>query len=712
MPHSINMLAVSLPNWVSDYLTWWIAGAIVVVGMAVFGANEVARLRFRRVWAISSVGFAESIRRKVLWVTPLVILGVIAISLLQHPVDQQEAIRQTIKFCLFASGLLVTVTAIILACTNLPREIENRIIYTIVTKPTTRLEIVLGKTLGFVRISGVIILIMGVFSFCYLEWENWRLTGQVTERLRTETDASSQQTLRGYETAGLLNTKSLVAPIDFQIYEHTPSPDGRQLITGGQGFDFLVPFELTANDAALLAPAAESPPRTQALVINTMRLIRNEPTKEDLSLIQGQKLPMQEIGTDQNVLGPDLPGHERKLKPIPQLSIEIVDENQNVLVSSRQINGGKPASAPVNRPPNADGTYSIAIPLDGQDVSKMLESRRFFIKVLPATPSVEYEVDRMPTVIDVPRKGADGNWVDQVIKPAPDPNQLDGVALPRFITTMHRYGMQVLGSPDGKGSVAVFRFRNAAVPKDSGGTVSFRFRGGIERGGDLNPGEQYSVVTLTVINHKTKQSSGPIEFHPETNRDISIAVPASAVAGGDFDALIRGMEKGQWVGMTPTSVQFISAEHNFAWNLAKSLFILWLFSVLVVIVSIFTSTFLSWPIAVVLTLFILLGHWGVEQLGDALTPGLVGHAVATDLGFRDPAQLKVVSASVNALTRLLTTISAILPDLSKFPVMDDITRGVSIPNLHIVESLGVLVCYGLPMLVLSFVILKNKEVAP
>jgi ABC-type glucose/galactose transport system permease subunit len=164
--------------------------------------------------------------------------------------------------------------------------------------------------------------------------------------------------------------------------------------------------------------------------------------------------------------------------------------------------------------------------------------------------------------------------------------------------------------------------------------------------------------------------------------------------------------------MTRNSVQLISAEHNFAFNLFKSLLILWLFSILVVIVAIFTSTFLSWPIAVVLTLGILLGHWGVDELGDALKPG-VGRSVATDLGFgRDVAQSKVVSTSVDALAKLATAVSAVLPDLSKFPVMDDITRGVSIPARHMLDSLEVLAFYGLPMLVLSFIILKNKEVAP
>ena len=207
-----------MPAWITDNVEWWLAGIIAIGGLLVFGRNELSRLRLSRVWAISDVCFAESIRRKVLWVTPLGILGVIAISLLQHPIDQQESIRQTIKFCLFASGTLVTITAIILACTNLPREIENRVIYTIVTKPTTRLEIVLGKVLGFVRISGLIVVIMGAFTFAFLEWQNVQLSRQVAERLKTEPDAGVRRALLGYQQAGLLNTQSLEQPVDFNTY--------------------------------------------------------------------------------------------------------------------------------------------------------------------------------------------------------------------------------------------------------------------------------------------------------------------------------------------------------------------------------------------------------------------------------------------------------------------------------------------------------------
>src|ERR1700710_321173 len=174
-------LALDLPPAIANNLTWILGGLIVVIGLFVVGLKDVIRFAFRRVWAISGVCFDESIRRRILWITPLAIIGVIVISQLQKPSDEQDAIRQTTKFCLFATGFVVTISTIILACTNLPREIENRVIYTVVTKPTTRLEIILGKIVGFARVSAAILLIMGLFTFGYLQIRAHSLSSAIQE---------------------------------------------------------------------------------------------------------------------------------------------------------------------------------------------------------------------------------------------------------------------------------------------------------------------------------------------------------------------------------------------------------------------------------------------------------------------------------------------------------------------------------------------------
>ena len=86
---------------------------------------------------------------------------------------------------------------------------------------------------------------------------------------------------------------------------------------------------------------------------------------------------------------------------------------------------------------------------------------------------------------------------------------------------------------------------------------------------------------------------------------------------------------------------------------------------MVAIVSVFCSTFLSWPIAIVLTILILLGHWGVQQLGDATAPG-IGNQVVQDL-FRgvDPNIAKTTSTLVEGLAKLLNAVSSVLPDISR-----------------------------------------------
>src|SRR5207302_682125 len=114
--------------------------------------------------------------------------------------------------------------------------------------------------------------------------------------------------------------------------------------------------------------------------------------------------------------------------------------------------------------------------------------------------------------------------------------------------------------------------------------------------------------------------------------------------------------------IVPSSMRVVTAQEPFALNLFKSLLVMWLMSLLVVIVAIFCSTFVSWPIAVVLTTVILLGHWGATQIGDSNAPGL-GAQMAKDLGLRDPASMKVFGSAVDNLSRMLNTISKFLPDI-------------------------------------------------
>jgi hypothetical protein len=185
----------------------------------------------------------------VLWLTPLVILGVLVVAQFQKPIDPQDAVRQTTSYCLFATGLLVAIVTIILACTNLPQEIENRVIYTVATKPTTRLEIVIGKVMGFCRVSLWILLIMGIFSWSYLRFSDWRLRSQIKTQLDAgEVDQISRPTLEYYRDHGTLHARELVLPSKLSVYSHEPVKDEDRWIPGSGEGEILLPFQLVASN--------------------------------------------------------------------------------------------------------------------------------------------------------------------------------------------------------------------------------------------------------------------------------------------------------------------------------------------------------------------------------------------------------------------------------------------------------------------------------
>jgi hypothetical protein len=272
-------------------------------------------------------------------------------------------------------------------------------------------------------------------------------------------------------------------------------------------------------------------------------------------------------------------------------------------------------------------------------------------------------------------------------------------------------GQQIRGGTD-RVPTAVVQFKDVHVSPDEQGNAAFELRGGIEHSGEENSEtDRPTEVSIRVHNPDTQAISDAITVEPESNRTVLFKVPASQLSSGNFDLLVQCRTTGDFLGLQNRSIVLVKSTQPFAFNLAKSLAILWLMSVLITAVAIFCSTFLSWPIAVVLTIVILLGHWGVQQLGDATQPG-IGNQVVTDFGLKRPAQAEAVRATVEKLSSFLNVVSTVLPDISQYSAVEDIERGVAIPAARMTDALLVTLGFGLPLVLLAYVFLKNKEVAP
>lgn len=122
----------------------------------------------RRIGALARLAFKEAIRRKVLFVVALFMVGLLFAGwFLDHKTD--DPARLYISFVLTSTNYLMLGMALFISCFSLPSDIKSRTIYTIVTKPVRATEIVLGRIVGFTAVGTMMLVPMAVASFLFVD---------------------------------------------------------------------------------------------------------------------------------------------------------------------------------------------------------------------------------------------------------------------------------------------------------------------------------------------------------------------------------------------------------------------------------------------------------------------------------------------------------------------------------------------------------------
>jgi hypothetical protein len=662
-----------------------LAAVIVIGGLFVYGLGDLVRLSLVRVWAISSVVFSESIRRRVLWVAPLAMLGVIVVSQLQRSVDEQDAVRQTIKYCLFASGFLVVVAGIILSCTNLPRDIESKVVFTVVTKPATRLDIALGKIVGFARVSATILLIMGLFSYAYLFLLSSTLNRSVESRIASgQADEFQRNLLTHYQSEGLLQARQLETG-GRMLTVARRSDEAVQVIGSGQiaRVPFVVTDEqMTPNGITNVPPGSAG--------VSVMVRVGFEQVATPRPVIR------------EEVQAPFIQPETPAGKPFGEaaMSVWISSLDGSDIVGSTMINNGKPLTVP-----DPSGQTALQFDLKPEQAAALAAVKRFYVSIAPANSNYLIRVDDDPVAMVVP---AVPPAQPTTIRSAADfANPSQRVALQG---RDGRFGQLIPGEDTATGTqtLAVYRFTNAGQPEIRDGKVWLQMRVGIESTADEQT--ETPAVRVLVADRKSAATAQTIRAI-DNNKTFFVDLEPQAFASGNYDIQVTPVTKDLVIGLRDSSVAVVAKRNGFALNLAKSLFAQWMLSILVVTIGLFCSMFVGWPIAIVLSLLLLLGRWLVEQVRDTLAPG-IGSMVATDVGVTNAAGAKVIDRTVEFLASTLTTVADYLPDISRFSTASFVERGVLLPWSQIASAAQVLAIFGVVLFVLSYVIFRNKEVAP
>lgn len=151
-----------------------------------------------RVAALAGVTFTQLIRMRLFWVLAVFGVGFLALQFLPYHghlgtetrgLNQLQLIKDVALGCMQMFGLIFCVGATALL---IPRDAEDRILYTILCKPVPRFEYLLGKLLGVWGILLAMVLLMDGMLVLILHLREATLSTELTELL-TKQGATAEQ---------------------------------------------------------------------------------------------------------------------------------------------------------------------------------------------------------------------------------------------------------------------------------------------------------------------------------------------------------------------------------------------------------------------------------------------------------------------------------------------------------------------------------------
>ncbi len=127
-------------------------------------------IRGRRLYSIATLSIHESNRKMwAPWVVVTVFLLVLAFThwFIQPP-RLAEMGRLYVGTLSFVCSVLLTVMVTIMTPLSLPTDIQQQTIYTVVSKPVRRLELIWGRMIGYMALVSILVLVFGGISLWYL----------------------------------------------------------------------------------------------------------------------------------------------------------------------------------------------------------------------------------------------------------------------------------------------------------------------------------------------------------------------------------------------------------------------------------------------------------------------------------------------------------------------------------------------------------------
>jgi len=165
------LIVVGIVSLLTSLSVYGTRGVAALAGGVVQGIIDLFSLSPRRLSALASLTFKEAVRRKALLVfVVFAVLFMFAGWFLTGGVETQKDFQAKvyISFALRTMTWLLLPLILLLSCWGIPEDIRQRSLHTVVTKPARRLEVVLGRMIGFGMIGTLILAVMGAVGYIWI----------------------------------------------------------------------------------------------------------------------------------------------------------------------------------------------------------------------------------------------------------------------------------------------------------------------------------------------------------------------------------------------------------------------------------------------------------------------------------------------------------------------------------------------------------------
>ena len=547
-------------------------------------ASDLARISARRVFALAWLAVRESLRRRVVVVFVVFVVLILFAALFikkdsLHP--GQLYIQVVLNFTVYLSMLF----SLVLSALSLPADIRDRTLHTIVTKPVRKIEIVLGRVLGFIFVGTVLLGGIGLISYGF------------TVRSLSHTHQL---------TADMLHAKSLPG-------------DRGTLLQGATSRSHEHEHEVTID------PSGEATVEVQ------------KDHTHDLYVSDSGDKKTYTLGQPKGLLQARVPIYAKTL--------------------SFRDKTGKPKEKGINV--GDEWTY------------------RSFIEGRTAAAAI---------------------WT------------FEGISEDIFPEAKFPTGIPV------EMTLEVFRTHKGNQEKGVSGTITL---------GNPKTGKRVFLRNFLAKKFATDVQMIPRSF-VTAGRDgkaETIDLFRDLVSDdGRLEITLQCLEPQQYYGMAQADLYLRAADGSFAWNFLKGYLGIWLQMALVIGLGVMFSTFLSGPVALLATLFaIIVGLFSgylVELAGGKMVGGgpfesaqriMTGDNMVSALepGMKTTA-IKVMDEATSMMMRHF---SAVVPNVAENDFVDRVACGFNVGGDLIARCLLCELAYLLPVILLGYVCLKQREVA-